>query len=104
MEHDLGVREGFVIDLLGLDVDDWSFVIKTFGLLEASVNSTVGGALRRPEIDSTVAALPFREVDRQIGLEARRIGCMAVRPDCAANARVDYERLRIHGYPTGLAD
>jgi hypothetical protein len=56
-EQQLGLPDGFIIDLL-VERDDWSFVIKLHGLLEGAVTKKLLELLGRPAL-----AKPFRYVN-----------------------------------------
>jgi hypothetical protein len=51
----IGIRRGFLIDLLTVETNDWSFVIKAHALLESIVCQLIGAHLRQPALDVLLA-------------------------------------------------
>jgi hypothetical protein len=47
----IGIRRGFLMDLLLVETNDWSFVIKAHALLESIVCQLIGAHLRQPALD-----------------------------------------------------
>ena len=58
-ELELGIPRGFMVRLL-TEPDDWSFVIKLHGLLEAAMAAKVLEILRRPELAMPIRRLQMR--------------------------------------------
>jgi hypothetical protein len=51
----IGIRRGFLMDLLLVEANDWSFVIKAHALLESVVCQLIGAHLQRPSLDAVLA-------------------------------------------------
>jgi hypothetical protein len=57
LEQELGLEPGFFEALDGEHENDWAFVIKTHGLIEAAVSLLISRNLNRPELDDLFSRL-----------------------------------------------